>query len=83
MCTHRGNTSLTFPSPGNQNQNCYLKQGFKGRKGEGCHRSSHKKSEEYSGEFSVSQEQINAWLRINGSKPSGRGQVSSFCHLSL
>ncbi|TKW34586.1 hypothetical protein SEVIR_2G315100v4 [Setaria viridis] len=53
---------------------CARTEGFKGRKGEGCHGSSHKKSEEYSGEFSVSQEQINAWLRINGSKPSGRGQ---------
>jgi hypothetical protein len=62
---------------------CYLKQGFKGRKGEGFSDSSRKKYEEYSGEFSVSQEQINAWLRINGSKPCGRGQVFSFSYVSL
>ncbi|CAN6218692.1 unnamed protein product [Urochloa humidicola] len=56
------------------NWTCTRTEGFKGRKGEGCPGTSQKKSEEYGGEFSVSQEQINAWLRINGSKPCGRGQ---------
>jgi len=56
------------------NWTCARTEGFKGRKGEGFSDSSRKKYEEYSGEFSVSQEQINAWLRINGSKPCGRGQ---------
>ncbi|ONM23440.1 Histone-lysine N-methyltransferase ATX4 [Zea mays] len=58
----------------NNNWTCARTEGFKGRKGEGFSDSSHKKYEEYSGEFGVSQEQINAWLRINGSKPCGRGQ---------
>ncbi|XP_062199450.1 uncharacterized protein LOC133901928 isoform X2 [Phragmites australis] len=53
---------------------CARTEGFKGRKGEGWTGANHKTSEEYSGEFSVSQEQINAWLRINGSKSCGRGQ---------
>ncbi|KAJ1290773.1 hypothetical protein BS78_02G269600 [Paspalum vaginatum] len=52
---------------------CARTEGFKGQKGEVCP-TSHKKTEEYNGEFSVSQEQTNAWLRINGSKPCGRGQ---------
>ncbi|CAL5082799.1 unnamed protein product [Urochloa decumbens] len=56
------------------NWTCTRTEAFKGRKGEGFPGTSHKKSEEYSGGFSVSQEQINAWLRINGSKPCGRGQ---------
>ncbi|KAF8759291.1 hypothetical protein HU200_010329 [Digitaria exilis] len=56
------------------NWTCARTEGFKGRKGEGCPGTSHKKSEGYSGEISVSQEQINAWLRINGSKPRGREQ---------
>ncbi|XP_066397696.1 uncharacterized protein [Miscanthus floridulus] len=60
------------------NFTCARTEGFKGRKGEGFSDSSHKKYEEYSGEFSVSQEQINAWLRINGSKPCGRGQVVEY-----
>ncbi|RLN32810.1 uncharacterized protein C2845_PM03G05990 [Panicum miliaceum] len=56
------------------NWTCVRTEGFKGREGEGYPGTSHRKSEEYSGEFSVSQEQINAWVRINGSKPCGRGQ---------
>ncbi|WVZ65826.1 hypothetical protein U9M48_015128 [Paspalum notatum var. saurae] len=56
------------------NWTCARTEGFKGRKGEGCPCTSHKKTEGYNAEFSVSQEQINAWLRINGSKPCGRGQ---------
>jgi len=65
------------------NWTCSRTEGFKGREREGYPGTSHKKSEEYSGEFNVSQEQINAWVRINGSKPCGRGQVSSFSYLSL
>ncbi|PUZ71914.1 hypothetical protein GQ55_2G351500 [Panicum hallii var. hallii] len=56
------------------NWTCARTEGFKGREGEGYPGTSHRKSEVYSGEFSVSQEQINAWVRINGSKPCGRGQ---------
>ncbi|KAG2636742.1 hypothetical protein PVAP13_2NG470100 [Panicum virgatum] len=56
------------------NWTCSRTEGFKGREREGYPGTSHKKSEEYSGEFNVSQEQINAWVRINGSKPCGRGQ---------
>ncbi|KAL6601411.1 hypothetical protein ACP70R_044631 [Stipagrostis hirtigluma subsp. patula] len=53
---------------------CARTEGFKGRKGEGWPGANHKTFEAYSGEFSVSQEQINAWLRINGSKSCGRVQ---------
>ena len=61
----------------------HLEQGFKGRKGEGCSGSNHKKPQVKSSECSVSQEQINAWLRINGSKPCIRRQVAPSSNLVL
>ncbi|KAM0917414.1 hypothetical protein ACQ4PT_009526 [Festuca glaucescens] len=48
--------------------------GFKGRKGEGCYGSNYKEPRVKSNECSVPQEQIDAWLRINGSKPCIRRQ---------
>ncbi|VAI21003.1 unnamed protein product [Triticum turgidum subsp. durum] len=60
---------------------CARTEGFKGRKGEGCSGSNHKKPQVKSSECSVSQEQINAWLRINGSKPCIRRQSKGWKHL--
>ena len=85
MCTHRGNLvelyclkiriHITNFTP--------VEQGFKGRKGEGCSGSNYKKPQVKSSECSVSQEQINAWLRINGSKPCIRRQVAPSSNLVL
>uniref|UniRef100_M8BXS4 Histone-lysine N-methyltransferase n=1 Tax=Aegilops tauschii TaxID=37682 RepID=M8BXS4_AEGTA len=60
---------------------CARTEGFKGRKGEGCSGSNYKKPQVKSSECSVSQEQINAWLRINGSKPCIRRQSKGWKHL--
>lgn len=60
---------------------CARTEGFKGRKGEGWSGSNYKKPQESYSECSVSQEQINAWLRINGSKPCIRGQLKGQKHL--
>jgi SET domain-containing protein len=51
-----------------------LKQVFRGRKGDSFGANRSRKPEEKFGECSVSQEQINAWIRINGSKSCMRGQ---------
>ncbi|KAL6844941.1 hypothetical protein ACP4OV_025600 [Aristida adscensionis] len=56
------------------NWSCARTEGFKGRKGECWSGANQKTFKEHSSEFTVSQEQINAWLRINGSKSCGRGQ---------
>ncbi|KAM0862463.1 hypothetical protein ACQ4PT_045233 [Festuca glaucescens] len=63
---------------------CARTEGFKGRKGEGCYGSNYKQPRVKSNECSVPQEQIDAWLRINGSKPCIRRQYESpFCDLQL
>ncbi|XP_040383333.1 uncharacterized protein LOC102721579 isoform X2 [Oryza brachyantha] len=53
---------------------CARTEGFGGRKGDWFDANRSKKPEEKFGECSVSQEQINAWVRINGSKSCMRGQ---------
>ncbi|KAF0905733.1 hypothetical protein E2562_008807 [Oryza meyeriana var. granulata] len=53
---------------------CARSEGFGGRKGDWFGANHSKKPEEKFGECSVSQEQINAWVRINGSKSCMRGQ---------
>ncbi|KAG8057737.1 hypothetical protein GUJ93_ZPchr0002g24613 [Zizania palustris] len=59
----------------NNDWTCARTEGFRGRKGESWFSANHnRKSEDKFGECSVSQEQINAWLRINGSKSCMRGQ---------
>ncbi|XP_044984447.1 uncharacterized protein LOC123451943 isoform X3 [Hordeum vulgare subsp. vulgare] len=60
---------------------CARTEGFKGRRGEGSSGSNYKKPQVKSSECSVSQEQINAWLRINGSKPCIRRQSKGWKHL--
>uniref|UniRef100_A0A0D3H9X4 Histone-lysine N-methyltransferase n=1 Tax=Oryza barthii TaxID=65489 RepID=A0A0D3H9X4_9ORYZ len=53
---------------------CARTEGFRGRKGDSFGANRSRKPEEKFGECSVSQEQINAWIRINGSKSCMRGQ---------
>uniref|UniRef100_A0A0D9XGM5 Histone-lysine N-methyltransferase n=1 Tax=Leersia perrieri TaxID=77586 RepID=A0A0D9XGM5_9ORYZ len=53
---------------------CARAEGFRGRKGDWFGANHSRKPEEKFGECGVSQEQINAWLRINGSKSCMRGQ---------
>ncbi|KAM0897919.1 hypothetical protein ACQ4PT_022246 [Festuca glaucescens] len=60
---------------------CARTEGFKGRKGEGCYGSNYKQPRVKSNECSVPQEQIDAWLRINGSKPCIRRQLKGWKHL--
>ncbi|CAM0953007.1 unnamed protein product [Alopecurus aequalis] len=60
---------------------CARTEGFKGRKVEGCHGSNYKEPQVNSSKCSVPQEQINAWLRINGSKPCIGRQMKGWKHL--
>ncbi|XP_066160315.1 uncharacterized protein [Oryza sativa Japonica Group] len=53
---------------------CARTEVFRGRKGDSFGANRSRKPEEKFGECSVSQEQINAWIRINGSKSCMRGQ---------
>uniref|UniRef100_A0A0E0M4E6 Histone-lysine N-methyltransferase n=1 Tax=Oryza punctata TaxID=4537 RepID=A0A0E0M4E6_ORYPU len=53
---------------------CARTEGYRGRKGDSFGANRSRKPEEKFGECSVSQEQINAWIRINGSKSCMRGQ---------
>uniref|UniRef100_A0ACD5XVK8 Uncharacterized protein n=1 Tax=Avena sativa TaxID=4498 RepID=A0ACD5XVK8_AVESA len=60
---------------------CARTEGFKGRKGEGCYGTNYKEPRVKKNECSVPQEQIDAWLRINGSKPCIRRQLKGWKHL--
>uniref|UniRef100_A0A0E0EUT3 Histone-lysine N-methyltransferase n=1 Tax=Oryza meridionalis TaxID=40149 RepID=A0A0E0EUT3_9ORYZ len=60
---------------------CARTEGFRGRKGDSFGANRSRKPEEKFGECSVSQEQINAWIRINGSKSCMRGQLKGWKHL--